>query len=385
MATKNFSTLGIEDIELLARQTAAPCVSIFAPLRNGVFKTKEGPVRFSNQLKLARKYLENDFAMDRDGIERFLKPAVDLAGDHFFWKTPADGVAVFVAPKFFRKYRVPVKFADSITVGKFFDLQPLFPLLLGNEHYFLLILTKRQARLFHGTRYSINEIKTPGIPAGGDFFKTSDGDKRIESHGISASYKASIFHGHGGVKDAQHQILEQFCRAVSKEIKKLLMFETAPLLLSAPENMVPIYQKVNNYRNLVPMAHEITAHGVEEKEMARLAWRAVRPYFEKKVDNYLERYRELGGNGKTSADPRTIAGAAAEGRVEVLFCAKNARLWGKIDPLTGTVTINDKKTPGDEDLAARAAMETFLQKGLVYILSHDSLPQNSAMAAILRY
>lgn len=384
MANKNLNILSIDDLESLARHKAAPCVSIFAPLRNGIFKTKEGPVRFSNQLKLARKYLEKDFLMEKSAIEHLLKPAVALVEDHFFWKTPADGVAAFISPKLFRKYRLPVKFGESVTVGNFFDLKPLFPLLMGNEHYYLLVLTKRQAKLFHGTRYALTQIKHDPMPNSADFSKPGGG-KLIQSHGISASYRATIFHGHGGAKDAQPQIIEQFCRAVNKEVRKLLMFETAPLVLSAPEFMIPIYQKANGYPNLITSDREIATTGIQERDIARDAWKAVRPYFEKKITDCLVRYDNFASSGKISDDPRKISAAAAEGRVETLFCARDARVWGKIDPLNGVATISEKKTAGDEDLAARAALETFMQKGLVYILSHKEAAQRAPITAIFRY
>lgn len=385
MATKKFHILDVGDLETLARHNAAPCVSIYAPLRNGIFKTKEGPVRFANQLKLARKYLENDFFMRKSDINRFLKPAAALCEDHFFWKTPADGLAAFIGKGIFKKYRLPVRFTPLINVGNFFDLKPLFPLLIGNQHYYLLALDKRHAKLFSGTRYAINEIANADIPKNADIFKRGKGDRQIESRGIGASYKAAVFHGHGGIKDAQHKIIEHFYRAVNKEIRGLLVSETSPLLLSAPEIYGPIYRKINNYPNLITVGREITTGGIQGRALAREAWRAVRPYFEKRIIAYLERYERMRGGVKTSADPAAIAQAAMEGRIETLFCARNARVWGRIDPLTGQATASGKKSAMDEDLTARAALETFLQKGLVFVLSHDSLPPDTPMTAILRY
>ncbi len=385
MAIKNFNILNVGDLELLARHNAAPCVSIYTPLRNGIFKSKEGPVRFLNQLKLARKYLEKDFLMRKSDINRFLRPATALCEDHFFWKTPADGVAAFIGKGIFKGYRLPIRFAVSATVGNFFDLKPLFPLLMGNQHYYLLSLDKRHAKLFLGTRYAINEIGGKDMSKNTAIPQPDKGNRQIGSHGIGAGNKAAIFYGRGGIKDAQHKIIENFCRAVNKEIRRQLMFEAAPLLLSAPVNITSIYQKINGYPCLVAIGREITIKEIQERDLARAAWQAVRPYFEKKIIDYLDRYEMMRGGGKTSADPEVIAAAAAEGRVETLFCARNVRVWGRIDPLTGQAIASGRKSAADEDLAVRAALETFLQKGLVFVLSHNSLPPGAAMAAILRY
>jgi len=382
---KNFSLLGISDIKELAQCAATPCVTIYAPLRNGIFKTKEGPVRLGNQLKAARKYLEKDFSMSREAVNTLLKPAEALKDDHFFWKTPADGLAVFVAPGMFRRYRLPIRFAESATVAKRFDLKPLFPLLMGNQHYYLLSLDKKHARLFQGSRYAINEVKNTDFGTAADFYPAKSGDKRLESHGVSTAEKSSIFHGHGGLKDAQYLITEKFYRSVNEKVRQLLMFENAPLILSAPEKFATVYKNINGYPNLIDAQSEILASAADEKKFAADAWKSVRPYFEKQIDESLERYEHLAGSKKASADPAEIVTAAANGRVECLFCAKNARLWGKMDPIFHDPAFSEAKGEGDEDLAGRAIVETFLQHGLIWILAEEAIPGQKMLAAIFRY
>ena len=382
---KNFSILGIDDLKELAQCATAPCVTIYAPLRNGIFKTKEGPVRLGNQLKIARKYLEKDFSMSREEIEKLLKPAAALGDDHFFWKTPADGLAVFVAPGLFRRYRLPIRFAEETTVARRFDMKPLFPLLMGNQRYYLLLLSKRHARLFQGSKYAINEVKDTDFGEGADFYPAKSGDKRLESHGVSTAEKSSIFHGHGGLKDAEYLITEKFFRSVNEKLRQLLMFENAPLVLSAPEKLTAMYKDINDYPNLIDAQSELSAPSKNEKDFASDAWKTVRNYFEKRIDESLERYDQMAGSQKVSSDSAEIITAAANGRVECLFCAKNAQLWGKIDPILHRPVFSAAKSEGDEDLAGRAVLETFSQRGLIWILSEKAIPGQKMLAAIFRY
>jgi len=381
----NISILGVDDLKELAQNVAVPCVTIYAPLRNGIFKTKEGPVRLGNELKIVRKYLEKDFSLKREAAEKLLNPAQTLLEDHFFWKTPADGLAVFIAPGMFRKYRLPIRFSENATVARHFDLKPLFPLLMGNEHYYLLSLDKRHAQLFQGSRDSINEVKNTDFGTGADFYPAKSGDKRLESHGVSTAPKSSIFHGHGGLKDSRYLITEKFFRSVNEKLRQLLMFENTPLVMSAPEKIAAIYKEINNYPNLIEAADEVVLSITNEKDFARDAWKSVQPYFEIRIKEALDRYVELRGSQKASDDPASIIQAAANGRVECLFCAKNARLWGKLDPILHAPALNTEKGEGDEDLVGRTILETFLQRGLVWVLPEKNMPSQKMLAAIFRY
>jgi len=49
------------------------------------------------------------------------------------------------------------------------------------------------------------------------------------------------------------------------------------------------------------------------------------------------------------------------------------------------VEIHANKLPDDEDLLDKAAINTLLRKGTVYVLTQNEMPVSGPIAAILRY
>ncbi|HZD55369.1 MAG TPA: hypothetical protein VE136_01500, partial [Anaerolineales bacterium] len=99
------------------------------------------------------------------------------------------------------------------------------------------------------------------------------------------------------------------------------------------------------------------------------------------------RYRQLAGQSseQASSDIREIVSAAYFERVDELFLALNLQQWGTFDPDSNTVTLHPHHEPGDEDLYDLAAVQTFLNNGVVYALEPDRMPADAEVAAIFRY
>ncbi len=66
-------------------------------------------------------------------IRGLLGPARDLLDDGQFWLSVSDGLAGFMAPGFFRTYRVPLALPEMAVIGGQFYLKPLVPLLTPRE------------------------------------------------------------------------------------------------------------------------------------------------------------------------------------------------------------------------------------------------------------
>jgi hypothetical protein len=49
------------------------------------------------------------------------------------------------------------------------------------------------------------------------------------------------------------------------------------------------------------------------------------------------------------------------------------------------VEIHDAKGPGREDLINLAALHTFLNRGTVYVVPPEDMPEAASVAAVFRY
>jgi len=82
-----------------------------------------------------------------------------------------------------------------------------------------------------------------------------------------------------------------------------------------------------------------------------------------------------------------IVAAAFYGRVDKLFLAVDAQIWGIFDPDTGKVIHYQAGQSQEDDLALLdfAAMQTLQKDGSVYALLQEDMPTDSPVAAVLRY
>ena len=151
------------------------------------------------------------------------------------------------------------------------------------------------------------------------------------------------------------------------------------------EYYFPIYREANSYPHLVEGG---VAGNPEAQSIDNLHQRAlglVAPCFERERHQAAARYRELAGTGRTSNRVIETVSAAIDGRVDVLFVAVGVQAWGNRDEASGQILRHDTPEPGDFDLLDLAAVRTLVQGGSVYALAPEDMPDESPLAAILRY
>jgi hypothetical protein len=68
-----------------------------------------------------------------------------------------------------------------------------------------------------------------------------------------------------------------------------------------------------------------------------------------------------------------------------LFVAVGFQQWGTFDPATNTVWVHEEAEPGDEDLLDFAAIQTLLNRGTVYAVEPEKVPDETLLAAVSRY
>jgi hypothetical protein len=88
-------------------------------------------------------------------VHDLLGPARDLLDDAQFWLNVSDGLAGFMAPGFFRTYRVPRPLPEMVVTGSQFYLKPLVPLLKPRESREQMAGLYRQ---LHGTGRTANDV-----------------------------------------------------------------------------------------------------------------------------------------------------------------------------------------------------------------------------------
>jgi len=65
--------------------------------------------------------------------------------------------------------------------------------------------------------------------------------------------------------------------------------------------------------------------------------------------------------------------------------AKKEERWGTFNFRTGALHVHQKPRFGDDDLLDRAASQTLLHDGRVYVVEQADMPDDGPLAAVLRY
>ena len=69
---------------------------------------------------------------------------------HFVRNVIIKGLALFLAEGFFRRFRLPTAFVETVAVNRRFMVNPLIPLLSERDLFFVLALSQNQVRLLRG-------------------------------------------------------------------------------------------------------------------------------------------------------------------------------------------------------------------------------------------
>ena len=375
--------------ELLQFQNSAtPCISIYIPThRSGMeVNEKQDVIVLKNALQTAQSNLQKK-GLNTQEIEKLLKPGLNLIGDDSFWNSQLEGLAVFITEGFNNVMKLPFTVTEKCYINSSFYVTPLLPALLKTKEFYLLSLSKHDAKFYHGNEFGLQYVEVEGLPNGMDDvvqFDEKEGRQLFRKGGGSGAETAG-FHGHEGASDDKTYINTYF-----QEVDRTLMAEVlhdkhAPLLLAGVEYLIPIYKSVSKYKPIVEEA--ITGNQEKESTLALFekAKKPLIPYFEQRTKEALENYYTQIATAATSSMPEKVIPASYYAQVSDLFIAKDQHIWGKFNKEENQVDIHDQKQAGDECLLNQAAVQTISNGGTVYVLEKDQMPKDSIIAATFRF
>lgn len=384
-------SLDKKNFEKLANAHDAHCVSIYLPTQRKGQEVLEGQARIQlrNHLKSVREELKQHGLSDQEAGQ-YLQPVRELAENSGLWRNLAEGMAIFLSPRDFVYFTLPVHLPAYTYIGNHFYLLPLLPFFNGDGRFFLLELNLEDINFFSGSRDQMSELPLKDLAperlrevVGFDYeqkflnFRTGQ---------AAAAGSGAIFHGHGEGDDDRKGEIEQFLRAVDRGLMNMLNDEKAPLLLYGVEYVVSLYRDINRYPYLVD---EFIAGSPGREDLNSLhakAWQILQPYFDRPRLEKADQYTELRATGRTSYKLTEILEGAISGRVDTLFLQRGAQVFGIYDPAERALETEEKKTVANASLTNLTAVRTFLQGGKVFLMEPDQMPEtDTEINALFRY
>ncbi len=379
-----------ETLRELIDHEGRPAVSIYLPTQQvKPLQDEQDRIRFKNALDQAAVRLQQQHGFAFGNVERLLGPARLLLDDTKFWSNQSQGLAVFIAPDFFKAYRLPVSFDEHVIVNHRFHIPPLMTFFESLRRFFVLALSQNEVKIFKGNKLELEEINLSDLPHDiQEVLRFDDFEKK--RHG-TANSGAGMIHAGEELYSKKEQ-LATFFRHIDEALLPMLTSEKAPLVLACVDYLSAIYRQVSRYSLILEQA--ITGNPIHTpiKELHSRALEIVEPMLLSDRDAALEHFGELSNTERIVYGAADVLKAAYTSRIETLFLASEMGPRGELTT-EGKVEIHADSRPDDEDLINLATIYTLQNGGQVFTLESGELQSvtptrltgTGEVAAILRY
>lgn len=382
-------TLTKEQFAELANFNADNCISIHLPTHAAGVEVNEhfDPLTFKQALQEAAVALKNK-GYHQGHIDKLLEPGYALLQDDAFWLRMTGGIAVFIADNYCRFIKLPMGVKREVMVNHTFYVTPLTELLARKEYFYVLVISKKQVKLFRADAFGMEYIPVQGLPEGMMDAQAPDKDDETTFRmGGRGGTGGANFHGIGGGNNAddKQKIATYFEAADDVIWKEVLHTETAPLLLAGVEYLVPVYKSVSDYKHVC----EEALTGSHEREdiptLHKQAMEKMSYYFKQRFKKAVDMYGNQSATSLTTSIIDDIIPAAHYGQVSHLFVRKGEHVWGTFDEMNNELKLHASGDEGGRDLLDAAVVRTLLSGGEVFAVEKEEMPADSLLAAILRY
>lgn len=378
--------LSKELFESLVNYTGEFCVSLYLPTHR-VSNGQEDKLAFKNSLQQTAAELKAK-GIDAERIERVLEPGYELIRNDVFWRYQDQGLAVFVADDFFKYVKMPDTPVPELLVNSSFMVKPLVNAMTVKEYFYLLVISKKQAKFFRANAFGMQPVELEELPNGiEDVVHLEEKvDQKLFRTESAQGGKGGAFHGHGAGKPDEKENIAMYLEEVDETLwDEVLNKENVPLLLAGVEYLLPIYRSVSGYKfiwnDVITGSHE---HD-DLNALFQLARGVMEPYFQERTKKALAQYGNQSATALTSTLPADIIPAAHYGRIAHLFLLRESHVWGTFNEMDNVLNVHETKQEGDECLVDKTVIKTILNGGDVHFLNREDMPAESTMAALMRY
>lgn len=374
--------------ELSRRDHDGVHLSLFMPTHRFGTGVDADQIRWKNALSDVETLLA-ERGIRRPDIDELLEPARELQRDLAGWQHMSDGLAVFLRPGWRQTFRLPIDVPDLSAVGDRFVIGPLLPI-LTDEHFLLLAVSQRHVRLLEGTRHRVEEVVLPDMPTSlRDMAAPPDSRSNTMAHPTSpaGSYGPASFYGHGGGDDEfKSDELERYLRQVADGLDSYLSGGELPVVLMGLDDTLSIYRDVSNHPNVQDDVVHRNPDQLSAEELHAAAWPVIARRLEAEQQRVVDRFGELNGTGRASADPAKLADAASHGRIDTLMLRASPSCWEQASPGSPTVLqLGADDTFAHCELVERIAVDTLTNGGRIYAFAELPVPGDGDIAAVFRY
>lgn len=357
-------------LEKLMDHSQSPIASIYVSHQPGESgDTQAG--RMKTAVNRARSLLEES-GLRRDDAEQLLAPATAQVEALRSARGTRSDLALFVSQVGLKGFHIPHAVIDEVVVGHDPHILPLIGDLPPQSPTVIVSVSKNNTHAFAVTPWDISPIQIDGLPTSSDdVTPTGDREHMLQRRKIRpASGESTLIHGHGGAKDMDDIVREQFVHAVELSLQQFLRRRRDHLVLAA---VAETGQELRARLASDQVIGVITGN-YDHQQPALLRHDAQRVIDDARRQHQRERlaaFREHAGNSSITCIVDDVKAASEQGRIETLVLPQLdhfANVHGSV-----VATMN------------RAAIDTLLTSGSVIIAANDDADDLTLPAARLRF
>lgn len=311
-------------------------------------------------LDIAYEYLSP--VMNPEALVRFLAPIHNTMEDTDLLKRLKNNIGIFRNEKIFRIVSLPVPVEQSCIVATSFHIKPLLKWMQLDRDFLLLGVNDSSAHLYQGNQNSLTLIDSI-------FFTTTQ-----RTSFAFNSKKAS----------SQNQSYNESINHLTAWLFNLIRHENLRLFISGPNELTSRLEKYFPDLSINKLDYVKSFNPESAIELCT----EIRSRLKKSAENDLEKalmeFYHAEDLNMTSKNIFHITKAAINGKVKKLIIADEINIFGKIDKVTGGLSIHPVHLDNeDDDILDDLAQEVLAHGGEVVVASRELIPKGRPILAIL--
>ncbi|MBI5440366.1 MAG: hypothetical protein HY900_04045 [Deltaproteobacteria bacterium] len=373
----------LDDLQNLLLPRTEPYISVFLPLPRHGPDLAMAPVRFRVLLRQAEALLAERY--DVRQVKELLAPLAGLAEAADVFTPGPEGLAAFRAEGLFEVYRIWPAPPERVVVADSFHVKPLLKSLQDRHRYFVLSLGSRRAALFEGSERGLVPRIVPGFPVRVDGSSAPEtggrgGSPRGGPHSAAGPGKAPAERD-GGRREEQLR----FFRAVQSALGDVLD-DATPLIVAGAAPLLPLFREVCGQPGFRAEFAEGAVDDVGTEQLHERTLPEARKALNARDEALVAEFRGQRDRGLAADILTRVAEAAVLGRVRRLLVADGKPLFGRVDRVTGEVTLHAGQTgPQDDDVLDDLAEIVLGRGGEVVVLDPPKMPDEASAVATFRW
>jgi len=370
--------------ELLQENTQY--ITIVQELHATTLTNDKDRIQFENLINEARKRIEGSELKEKDALLEQLNIALNNRDSLVKF---IGALVLYITPSDIYFYHLSISVSDQVYIS---DLPYILPVAANAQYtrdYHLLVLNRESIRLFEGHGNKIEEQDLNEYEEAPVDLETALGTEKeggslnfgTYSTGPSQAGSGQFFHGHNETSQEKDIDRKRYFNIVDRFIIDNFSNEFKyPLIVYSVEENQSVFKEISNNRYLNDVNITGSAAGLSVPDIQKKVSETINKLNDLERERLLTRLREASPENRIENIPDDLTSASLQGRIDHLFLEKDFYIPGSITD-EGLYDETDDRN----NFIHQLVQNVLNSKGNVYIFEHEDMPENTPIAATLRY